>query len=115
LQILTREEELKMGVSRRGVSLGLLAVLAVSGCSRGNFGSDACVSDERTDIPANATYAIYLDASGNAIGNIGEELEGTENNRMCPTPEPDGPGGCTKAGYCLVNIGGQNYCIKCPS
>jgi hypothetical protein len=91
--------------------------------TRGDFTPQACVDDgqpgSRIDVPAGAVTAVYLDATGHAVGMFAEDLTGTENNRMCPTPPADaGPGGCTpKPPWCKVTIAGQNYCIKatpCP-
>ena len=85
--------------------------------TRGNFTPEACADDgqqgSRMDVPSNAVTAVYLDGAGQAVGIFAEDLTGTENRRMCPTPPPGGPGGCSpKPPWCSVTIAGTTMCIK---
>ena len=99
----------------RCLSIAVVAPVAVAGC-RGKFGTEACDSGDRIDVPAGAVGAIYYDNQGHPLGSVAEDMVGTEDNKMCPTEVPGagGPGQCRKAGYCVVNIGGTDYCLKCP-
>ena len=93
--------------------VALVALVALGGC-RGKFGSEACDSKERLDVPANASAALYYDNSGKLLAIGAEDMTGTSENKMCPTPPlDDDPGQCKKAGYCVVNINGTDYCLKC--
>lgn len=90
-----------------------LLMLALAGCAnRGIFGPTSCAKSSRMPVYGNAVAAIYFDIHGNPIGTRAEELKGTLNDKMCPTPEaPEGPDVC--APYCLKQVSGKNYCLPC--
>lgn len=105
-------------IMTRGMTLLLLAIL-VSGCaaSRGSFRDASCATGERIAVDGSAAYAIYVDKDGNPIGSgrvgVAEDLSGTTENKMCPTPfEPDDTGICP-AGYCAKVMLGKTYCLRC--
>ena len=90
-----------------------VCLLGTSACSnRGTFTPEACASEARVGVPADAVAAVYFDMKGNAIGAEAETLKGTQKNLMCPTPPAEGGGGCP-ANYCVRNINGKNYCLPC--
>ena len=102
----------------------LMAVLAiglvgVSACdNRGIFTPSACSTgdspDSRISIPSGAVASIYVDSQGNPLGPSAEDLHGTINNKMCPTPPAGGPGLCSpKPPWCTVKFNGVNYCVRC--
>ena len=98
----------------RCLSIACVALLAISGC-RGKFEKEACAGDARVDVPANARIGFYYNSQGQLVGEP-EDMNGTADNKMCPStpPDPNTPGTCRKAGYCVVNINGTDYCVKCP-
>jgi hypothetical protein len=97
----------------------VVGLVGASGCERrGTFTADACKVDEtpagRMDVPVEAASAVYFNKSGNPIGVLAEDLVGTKDNKMCPTPPVGGPGGCSpKPPWCVVNVNGTNYCLRC--
>jgi hypothetical protein len=97
----------------RGTTLLLLGLL-VGGCvaNRGEFGDASCAEVDRVAPPAGSTYAVYLDKDFNVLGKSAEDLQGTSDNKMCPTPPVVGPGACP-TGYCAKQIGGTTICIRC--
>ena len=100
----------------RGLPLLLLGLLLAGGCTelpnRGEFGATSCESGQRMSVYADAAYAIYVDANGNPLGTRAEVLKGTQEDEMCPTQEPSGPGACP-AGSCPRTLSGKTYCLKC--
>lgn len=96
------------------------SVFLATGCTanRGVFTEAAC-KDDGTDsgrraIPAGAAAAIYVDKDGNPLGDRAEDLYGTEDNQMCPTPPAGGGGGCSpKPPWCTVKVNNVNYCVRC--
>ena len=95
----------------------LASLILVAGCNattptRGNFGSGSCAAGDRVAVGSNAAYAIYVDENGNPVGQRAEDLKGTQQNLMCQTPSPEGPGAC-KAGYCPKTLSGVTYCLRC--
>ena len=97
-----------------GIALLVVTLALVSGCeaTRGKFTGASCDSGARVAVDSSAVYAIYVDASGKSIGDFAEELKGTAENKMCPTPALSGPGGC-KTGYCPTAVNGKTYCLRC--
>jgi len=102
----------------RGTTLLLLGLL-VGGCvaNRGEFGDSACPEGARVGPPTGSAYAVYVDKDFNVLGSgspatgSAEDLQGTSDNKMCPTP-PVGPGACP-TGYCAKQIGGVTFCKRC--
>lgn len=94
----------------RGVTLLLTAFLLVACEGRGTFGPEACDAGARVGVDGGAVGAVYLDKTGQAVG--AEELQGTQNNKMCPTPDEGGSGVCP-SGYCARTMGGKTYCLRC--
>lgn len=98
-------------------SVEIQKVIEENAETRGNFTPEACADDgqqgSRMDVPPNAVTAVYLDEAGQAVGVFAEDLTGTENRRMCPTPPAGGPGGCSpKPPWCSVQIAGATMCVK---
>jgi hypothetical protein len=96
---------------------------AVQGSIRGEFVKTCDLSLEA--VPAGAMFALYLDKDGNILGDYkdslgnfeahrAEQLAVTNNNQMCPTPPPSGPGSCP-AGYCMKLVPGttKKMCQPC--
>ena len=80
--------------------------------NRGLFGNASCKKEDRVNVPSGAVYAVYVDGSGNPVGaDVAEDLSGTKENKMCPTPDP-GTGACP-TGYCPRPMGGKTYCLRC--
>jgi hypothetical protein len=106
--------------SRDRILLVLAGILlAAGGCAnRGVFTQAACKDDGtemgRRAIPAGAAAAIYVDKDGIPLGDRAEDLYGTKDDTMCPTPPAGGPGGCSpKPPWCTVKVNGVNYCVRC--
>jgi hypothetical protein len=101
----------------QGIALMLMTVAAAGCANRGEFGKQACVDSDRIAVYSNAVSAIYFDAAGKQIGLRAEELQGTEHDKMCPSPPPSGGGVgvCPNSPvrYCPVGPPGQVVCIKC--
>ena len=114
----------------RGMTL-LVVGLLVAGCpskqvaepnvdpgvaNRGEFSVDSCNKNERVAVDSAAAYAIYVDKDGNPLDpGIAEDLLGTKEDKMCPTPPPPpaiDPSACPN-GYCPRVIGGKTYCLRC--
>lgn len=97
------------------VGILLVAGLLVTACdNRGTFGPSSCASGDRVPVASNAVSAVYFDNMGQPVGTESEDLDGTQNNKMCPTPTPDTnvPGTCP-SGYCPRSIMGRTYCLRC--
>ena len=109
------------------VSLLVAAVALAGGCpketkvepaaaqpARGNFTATSCAEAERTSLPTGAAYAIYIDGDGNPLGDRLEDLKGTSDNKMCPTPPAQDTGDCP-IGYCSYTIPGTTTksCKRC--
>ena len=96
-----------------------VALVGASACdNRGVFTPSACDTGDapgsRMATPSGAAAAIYVDAEGNPLGIFAEDLYGTMNTKMCPTPPAGGPGGCSpKPPWCTVKINNVNYCVRC--
>lgn len=104
-----------------------IGLLGLGGCpkdkvkppdNRGLFTAGACKDDGtamgRKDVPAGAVTAVYFDINMQPVGAAAEDLEGTVDKKMCPTPPVGGPGGCSpKPPWCVVPINGKNYCLRC--
>lgn len=120
---------MKLFLANLELPLILLGVLAIGACNntpvRGNFTTASCSKEERRDLPQGAAYALYVDKDGNLLdpfkdqdgtvtGYRAEDLTGTDQNKMCPTPSPNGPGSCP-TGYCLKLVPGTNtkVCMRC--
>jgi hypothetical protein len=102
----------------RTMMLLLASMLLLSaGCAkRGLFGSEACPSSERVDVPggSDVVLAVYYDKNGQPLGTAAENMHGTKDNKMCPAPEPGGGSGCA-SGSCPISVGAKTYCVKpCP-
>ena len=80
--------------------------------SRGTIDLANCSSGEPISVDPNAVAAVYFDSQGHVVGTGGEDLTGTTENKMCPTPEPSEPGTC-QSGYCARMIGGRKVCMPC--
>ena len=80
--------------------------------SRGTIDLGSCSSGEPISIDPNAVAAVYFDSQGQVVGTGGEDLSGTTENKMCPTPEPSEPGTC-QSGYCSRLISGRKVCMPC--
>ena len=94
----------------RGATL-LLAVFLLTACEgRGTFGPESCDAGARVGVDGAAVAAVYFDKTGQPLS--AEELQGTQNNKMCPTPDEGGSGVCP-AGYCARTMGGKTYCLRC--
>ena len=119
-----------------------MVVLAVAGCSngkestseqnaknsqwepqpaiepgRGAFGAESCATGERIAVNSSALYAVYVDREGSPVDGTAEDLRGTHDNLMCPTPEakdenPDNPQACQN-GYCPRVVNGKQVCFRC--
>ncbi len=112
----------------RGVTVLVIGLL-VAGCknqgqgqqetqasveNRGIFSAESCSSGERIALDSNAAYALYFDRDGNQVGpdNVAEDLLGTSDIKMCPTPSAADPSACAP-GYCPRVISGKTYCLRC--
>lgn len=94
----------------RGATL-LVATFLLTACEgRGTFGPEACDAGARVGVDGGAVAAVYYDKTGAPL--TAEEMEGTQNNKMCPTPDPGGPSGCP-TGYCARTMSGKTYCLRC--
>ena len=80
--------------------------------SRGTIDLESCSSGEPVSVDPNAVAAVYFDSQGQVVGTAGEDLSGTTENKMCPTPEPSEPGTC-QSGYCSRLISGRRVCMPC--
>jgi hypothetical protein len=104
---------------QRGLSILSVGILFATGActTRGTFGNGSCSSP--VDVYADAVSAIYYDKAGNPLGDRAEDLTGTLQNKMCPTPAPHSisssdPSACTPPpGYCAKTIAGKTYCLRC--
>jgi hypothetical protein len=94
----------------RGATLLLSAFLLTACESRGAFTPDSCDAAARTGVDGSAVAAVYFNKTGDPVG--AEELKGTKDNKMCPTPPEGGSGNCP-AGYCSRTYGGTSYCMRC--
>ncbi len=124
---------MKNSLKARGMTLLAIGLL-IAGCSqdapkeqanvpeekpvvanRGEFSSGSCNENERVAVDSTAIYAIYVDESGNPVGpgplGFAEDLTGTSNKMMCPTPGED-PSACP-TGYCQRLVSGKTYCLRC--
>lgn len=84
---------------------------------RGSFGMDSCASSERIAVNSDALYAVYVDGEGNPVDGIAEDLTGTHDNMMCPTPpakdqNPHNPQACANH-YCPRVVNGKQVCFRC--
>jgi len=65
-----------------------------------------------TDVDSQAVVALYFDKHGKVVGTNAEDLSGTSDNKMCPTPSPSVPGLC-QSGYCSQLLSGRKVCMPC--
>lgn len=80
--------------------------------SRGSIDIKSCGSGKLMDVDSSAVAALYFDSSGQVVGEGAEDLSGTTDKKMCPTPAPSVPGAC-QSGYCAQLIAGRRVCMRC--
>ena len=81
--------------------------------NRGTFETGSCAEADRINVFPDAKSAVYFDAHGLPLGTQAEDLTGTVNKKMCPTPAHSGGGSPCGSGYCAKNVGGTTYCLRC--
>ena len=106
----------------RGLVVLMVSLVSLTACNgdddnnaevRGKFGPTACAASARVPVPSDAVSAVYFDINGDVAGGVGEDLKGTEEKKMCPTPPSGGGGVCNNPGYCPMTYKGKTICIPC--